>query len=260
MNKLASTFFGTLLLASMSTYVQADEKATEKATEQANDKSNEYSGWGNIHLDYQNWGDSDFTQALIGIEGGMNFSWGEMFGFYDFEGIDRDSGEQTATYSLQAHTYLGDSGASLFTKVYSSHGTEIKETNSFLGLGYTDIKGDGWWFTPWVAGNYTTVYNEFAETTNVNGFNGATIGWSAGYAFEAFGEQFILTNWNEIEMFRNDEYADNNYGSTGLNGGLNIGWNITENINATIMYRYVYNKLGYDGYGNILIYRLAYMF
>ncbi|WEM44937.1 outer membrane protein OmpK (plasmid) [Photobacterium sp. DA100] len=226
--------------------------------------ANEYSGWGNLHFDYQAWGhgvsDSEFDQALIGIEGGLNFEWGELFGFYDFEGLDRNSGEQTATYNLQAHTYIGNSGASVFSKVYSSHGTEIKETNSFLGFGYTDISGGGWWFTPWVAGNYTTVYNEFAEITNVNGFNGATFGWSAGYVFEAFGKPFLLSNWTEIEMFRNDEYAHNNYGRTGVNGGLNLGMDITKNINATVMYRYYYNKLGADGYGDIMIYRLAYKF
>lgn len=225
---------------------------------------NTYSGWGNLHIDWQEWGhgasDSDFSQGLIGVEGGMNFEWGEVFGFYDFEGIDRDSGQQTATMNLQAHTYLTDSGLSLFTKVYNTQGTEIKETNSFLGLGYTEIKGDGWWFTPWLAANYTTVYNEFAPITNTNGFNGATLGWSAGYVFDAFGESFILSNWTEIEMARSDEYALNNYGDTGVNGGLNLGWNITKDISATVMYRYYYNKLGNDGYGDILIYRIAYNF
>ncbi|MGF1684745.1 outer membrane protein OmpK [Photobacterium minamisatsumaniensis] len=223
-----------------------------------------YSGWGNIHYDYQAWGhgvtESDFSQSLVGIEGGFNFEWGEVFGFYDFEGLDRDSGEQTATMSLQAHTYLGDSGLSLFTKVYSTQGKEIKETNNFLGFGYVGIGGDGWWFTPWLAGNYTTVYNEFAETTNSNGFNGATLGWSAGYAFEAFGQSLLLSNWTEVEFLRNDDYAQNNNGESGINGGLNLGWNITDDINATLMYRYYYNKLGADGYGDILIYRLAYMF
>ena len=78
--------------------------------------------------------------------------------------------------------------------------------------------------------------------------------------FEAFGKPFLLSNWTEIEMFRNNEYAHNNYGSTGVNGGLNLGMDITKNINATVMYRYYYNKLGADGYGDIMIYRLAYKF
>ncbi|UPR29115.1 hypothetical protein IS519_13390 [Vibrio crassostreae] len=247
MKKLYSTLLASALFASPAI---------------AEDKT--YSGWGNLHIDWQEWGhgtsDSDFSQGLIGIEGGLNFEWGEVFGFYDFEGIDRDSGQQTATMNLQAHTYLGESDFSVFTKVYSTQGTEIKETNNFLGFGYTGIGGNGWWFTPWLAGNYTTVYNEFAPTTNTNGFNGGTLGWSAGYVFDAFGESFILSNWTEIEMGRSDEYAENNYGKTGVNGGLNLGWNITNDISATVMYRYYHNKLGNDGYGDILIYRLAYNF
>lgn len=223
-----------------------------------------YSAWGNLHLDYQAWdhgvADNDFKQTLIGIEGGLNFSWGEFFGFYDFENIDKDSGEQGSTMSLQNHYYLGDSNFSLFSKVYSTQSPAIKETNSFLGFGYTDIGGDGWWFTPWVAANYTNVRNDFNVITDFNGLNGATVGWSAGYVFEFMGEDLLLTNWNEIELFRADDYATNNNGSTGLNGGLNLGWNITNNINATIMYRYYHNKLGADGYGDILIYRLAYTF
>ncbi len=224
----------------------------------------EYSGWGNIHLDYQDWGhgttDSDFTQALVGIEGGLNFEWGELFGFYDFENIDKDSGEQGATMSLQSHVYLGDTDFSLFGKVYSSQSPAIKETNNFLGFGYTAIGGNGWWFTPWVAANYTNVRNDFNKTPDFNGFNGGTVGWSAGYVFEAFGQSLMLTNWTEIELFRDDVYGDNNYGTTGVNGGLNLGWNITDLVNATVMYRYYHNKLGADGYGDILIYRLAYMF
>ncbi|WP_428432701.1 outer membrane protein OmpK [Photobacterium profundum] len=95
--------------------------------------------------------------------------------------------------------------------------------------------GDGWWFTPWIAANYTNVRNDFNVITNFNGFNGATVGWSAGYVFEFMGEDLLLTSWNEIELFRADDYATNNNGSTGLNGSLNLGWNITNNINATIM-------------------------
>ena len=48
-------------------------------------------GWGNIHFDYQSWDagvkDLEYEQALIGIEGGIGFDWGEMYGFYDFENI-----------------------------------------------------------------------------------------------------------------------------------------------------------------------------
>ncbi|EMK3499862.1 TPA: hypothetical protein KDY14_003655 [Vibrio parahaemolyticus] len=227
-------------------------------------EDNTYSAWGNVHFDWQEWGhgysDSDFSQGLIGIEGGLNFKWGEFFGFYDYEGIDRDSGYQTATMNLQSHVYLGNSDFTVFGKVYSTQGTEIKEQNNFIGFGHVGIGGDGWWFKPWIGANYSTVYNEFAPNTNVNGFNGGTLGWSAGYVFNAFDKTFILSNWNEYEFARNTEYSENNYGDSGVNGGLNLGVNLTDHFSATIMYRYYYNKLGSDGYGDILIYRLAYNF
>ncbi|ANQ28962.1 MULTISPECIES: outer membrane protein OmpK [Vibrio harveyi group] len=221
-------------------------------------------GWGNVHYDYQYWNqgaeDIDFKQALIGIEGGATFSWGQVYGFYDYEGIDKDSGEQGQTMNGDMHVYLGDTGASLFLKAYSSQSPHIKEINQFIGAGYTDLKGDGWWFTPWIGRQYINMRNDFGPNTDINGRNGFSIGWNAGYAFEAFGESFLLTNWHETELDRNDKYAENNGGSTGVNGGLNLTWNMTDEISTTVMYRYFYNKLGNDDYGDILIYRIAYNF
>lgn len=221
-------------------------------------------GWGNIHFDYQSWDagvqDLEYEQALIGIEGGMGFDWGEMYGFYDFENILDDEGNQGQTANGEIHTYLWDTGASLFTKVYSSQSPDFKETNQFIGLGYTKLKGDGWWFKPWIARQYITAHNNFGPSYDVDGLNGFTIGWNAGYAFKLFNQDFLLSNWNEIELDRNDDYAANNYSHNGLNGGLNITWKITNHISTTVMYRYFYNKLGADGYGDILIYRLAYDF
>lgn len=221
-------------------------------------------GWGNIHFDYQSWDagvkDLEYEQALIGIEGGMGFNWGEMYGFYDFENILDDEGNQGQTMNGEIHTYLWDTGASLFTKVYNSQSPDFKETNQFIGFGYTDLKGDGWWFKPWIARQYITAHNNFGPAHDINGLNGFSIGWNGGYAFKMFNQDFLLSNWNEIELERNDDYAANNNGHEGLNGGLNLTWRITNHISTTFMYRYFYNKLGADGYGDILIYRLAYDF
>lgn len=71
-----------------------------------------------------------------------------MYGFYDFENILDDEGNQGQTANGEIHTYLWKTGASLFTKVYNSQSPNFKETNQFIGLGYTDLKGDGWWFKP----------------------------------------------------------------------------------------------------------------
>lgn len=219
-------------------------------------------GWGNIHFDYQDWNagftDLNYKQALVGVEGGIGFNWGEMYGFYDYENITGKRGEQGQTANGETHIYLGDSGVSLFGKVYNSQSPDFKETNQFLGLGYTDLKGDGWWFKPWIARQYITAHNNFGPAYDVNGLNGFSIGWNAGYAFKFLEQDFLLSNWNEIELDRNDDYASNNFGHEGLNGGLNLTWKITDHISTTVMYRYFYNKLGADGYGDILIYRIAY--
>lgn len=221
-------------------------------------------GWGNIHFDYQSWDsgvkDLEYEQALIGIEGGMGFDWGEMYGFYDYENILDKEGNQGQTANGEIHTYLWSSGASIFTKVYNSQSPDFKETNQFIGLGYTDIKGDDWWFKPWIARQYITAHNNFGPVYDINGLNGFTIGWNAGYAFTLFNQDLLFTNWNEIELDRNDDYTANNSVREGLNGGLNITWKLTNHISTTFMYRYFYNKLGADGYGDILIYRLAYDF
>ncbi|MEX5409526.1 hypothetical protein GV764_04710 [Atlantibacter hermannii] len=221
-------------------------------------------GWGNLHFDYQSWDagvkDLEYEQSLVGIEGGIGFDWGEMYGFYDFENILDDEGNQGQTANGEIHTYLWDTGASLFTKVYNSQSPDFKETNQFIGLGYTDLKGEGWWFKPWIARQYITAHNNFGPAYDINGLNGFTIGWNGGYAFKLFNQDFLFSNWNEIELERNDDYASNNFGHEGLNGGLNLTWKITNHISTTFMYRYFYNKLGADGYGDILIYRLAYDF
>ncbi|HFD2949963.1 TPA: outer membrane protein OmpK [Klebsiella pneumoniae] len=221
-------------------------------------------GWGNVHFDYQSWDsgfkDLEYEQALIGVEGGVGFDWGEMYGFYDYENILDKEGNQGQTMNGESHVYLGESGFSLFGKVYNSQSPNFKETNQFLGLGYTALKGDGWWFKPWIGRQYITAHNNFGPAHDINGLNGFSIGWNAGYAFKLLKQDFLLSNWNEIELDRNDDYASNNFGHEGLNGGLNLTMKLTDNISTTFMYRYFYNKLGADGYGDILIYRIAYDF
>ncbi|MBV7406920.1 outer membrane protein OmpK [Enterobacter sp. ENT03] len=222
-------------------------------------------GWGNIHFDYQSWDsgvkDLEYEQALVGIEGGAGFDWGEMYGFYDYENILRNEKEHGQTMNGETHYYLWDTGASLFGKVYNSQSPNFKETNQFIGIGYTALKGDGWWFKPWIARQYINAHSNFGPAYDINGYNGFSIGWNAGYAFTFLSQNFLLSNWNEIELERNEDYAANNSGGEeGLNGGLNLTWKITDHISTTVMYRYFYNKLGADGYGDILIYRLAYDF
>ncbi|VEB50733.1 Nucleoside-specific channel-forming protein Tsx [Salmonella enterica subsp. enterica] len=75
-----------------------------------------------------------------------------------------------------------------------------------------------------------------------------------------FGEDFVLSDWNEIELDRNDAYTEQQFGRNGLNGGLTLAWKFYPRWKATVTYRYFANKLGYDGYGDQMIYMVGYSF
>ncbi|WP_289237735.1 outer membrane protein OmpK, partial [Escherichia coli] len=63
-----------------------------------------------------------------------------------------------------------------------------------------------------------------AKYGQTNGWNGYVVGWTAVLPFTLFDEKFVLFNWNEIELDRNDAYAEQQFGRNGLNGGLTIAW------------------------------------
>ena len=45
--------------------------------------------------------------------------------------------------------------------------------------------------------------------------------------YSLFDEKFVLSNWNEIELDRNDAYTEQQFGRNGLNGGLTIAWKVS---------------------------------
>ncbi|KEQ13863.1 hypothetical protein GZ77_16525 [Endozoicomonas montiporae] len=221
-------------------------------------------GWAKLKYDYQalDHGTENVNrpnQQLLGIEGGSAFDWGEFYGFYDLEGIDRNSANRNQVVNLEAHYYLADTGLSLFGKVYSINSTHNNETNQFLGLGYTGLQGNNWWFKPWLASHYVNVNNEF-DNLKYSGFNGLALGWTAAYRFNVGSQNFFLGNWNEIEFERNGKYARANHGKTGVNGAVSLGWNATDKISLELAYRYFHNKLGYNNLGDAIVYRVAYSF
>ncbi|MCL9773176.1 outer membrane protein OmpK [Vibrio methylphosphonaticus] len=237
-------------------------------------------GFGGVYLDHQSW-DHGFSpvndnvgdqrnQFVLGLEGGAGFTWGEIYGFYDRESVEKNSSEQKNSMKGSAHVYLGDSGVSLYGQFYHHDNPGQSETNRVLGVGYTALQGDNWFFKPWVGVHDITSWDSYSAQDgyeNVNGNNGYMAGWTARYGFNAFGQNFSFVNWNEIEFDRNDEYAHNQGGKTGLNGALLFNWHATENVTAAIQYRYFQNKLGVWGssgnqqhYGDAIIYRMQYNF
>ncbi len=234
-------------------------------------------GFGNVYLDHQSWDHGpnpikdgkdgkDRNQYVVGIDGGAGFTWGELYGFYDYENIGKSGEDRKASLKGTAHVYLGDSGMSLYGQVYNHDNANQSEQNRVLGLGYTALQGDNWFFKPWVGVHEITSWDQFGTYQNVNGANGYMAGWTARYAFQAFGQNFSLVNWNEIEFDRNDQYATNQGGKNGINGAAILFWHVTDQFSTAVQYRYFNNKLGVYGqgqgqhYGDALIYRVQYSF
>ncbi|WP_370603432.1 hypothetical protein [Citrobacter braakii] len=95
-------------------------------------------GWGNIHFDYQSWDagvkDLEYEQALIGIEGGIGFDWGEMYGSYDFDNILDDEGNQGQTANGEIHTYLWKPVPAYLQKSITRKVPTLKRRINLLGL------------------------------------------------------------------------------------------------------------------------------
>ncbi|USD64709.1 outer membrane protein OmpK [Vibrio sp. SCSIO 43136] len=233
-------------------------------------------GFGGMYVDHQSWDHgpnaiknaNDRNQFVVGIEGGAGFTWGELYGFYDYESVEKSSDKRKASVKGQAHVYLGDTGASLYAQVYNHDNAQQSEQNRVIGLGYTKLTGDNYWFKPWVGVHEVNAWSNFGfGDFNFNGMNGYMAGWSAGYSFQAMGQNFTLVNWNEIEFDRADAYAEEMGAKTGLNGAAMLIWNVTDNFSTGLTYRYFQNKLGVkkalndgEAYGDALIYRVQYNF
>ncbi|NOI14678.1 outer membrane protein OmpK [Vibrio hepatarius] len=234
-------------------------------------------GFGSMYADYQVWDhgfgndDDNFggeiddrNQLVIGIEGGAAFDWGQIYGFYDYEGVDRSGDDRGASTKGTIHYNLTDSGVSLYAQVYNTDADKsaFHEQNRVLGLGYTGLKGDGWAFTPFIGVHQI-------NSGDISGSNGGMFGYVGYYNFDLAGQNFTFATWNELEFARNDDYSDlqstdfisgDGSESWGLNGSLNLLWNFHQDWSAGVLYRYTVNKLARKDYQDLVIYRLQYNF
>ncbi|ELM6647618.1 hypothetical protein Q2Y22_001493 [Vibrio vulnificus] len=227
-------------------------------------------GFGSMYADYQVWDhgfgndDSNFgqkiserNQAVIGIEGGAAFDWGQIYGFYDYEGVDRAGDDRGASAKGTIHYNLTDSGVSLYAQVYNTDkdkGPVLHEQNRVAGFGYTGLKGEGWGFTPFIG------IHQINTEGGISGNNGGMLGWVGYYNTDIAGQNFTFSTWGEYEFARNDDYAAIQGGDWGLNGSINALWNFHKDWSAGVLYRYTVNKLAREGYEDLVIYRLQYNF
>ena len=199
--------------------------------------------------------------AYLELEGGAGFSWGEMYGFFDWENPfnarhDEPGSEQRYTFKNTNRIYLADTGFNLYTHVYGTYGSPDRRNFHDLmllyGVGY-NLKLDSFWYKPFIAKRYT-------DQTYYSGNNGYVFGWVAGYDFSLGGQNFALTNWNEYEFDRKGKYAAGNGGTDGLNGAVALWWKAVPSVTAGVQYRYADNKLGESFLQDGIIYSLKYNF
>lgn len=79
--------------------------------------------------------------GYLELEGGANFSWGEMYGFFDWENFyndrhDKPGSEQRYTFKNTNRIYLGDTGFNLYLHAYGTYGS-ANRVNSMTICSFT---------------------------------------------------------------------------------------------------------------------------
>ncbi len=223
-------------------------------------------GFSNVYTDYLTWtsgagaydgidvSESRDDHIAIGIEAGAGFNWGEIYGFYEYEKLNKGSDDRSTAFKVTAHYKLFDN-VSLYGHVYDLVDNRFGgEQNRVIGIGYLGLTGKDYWFKPWIG-----VHDVSREVeTGVSGLNGGMLGWTAGWNVDLGGQKLLITNWNEFEFGRSDEYQIAvNTKSNGVNGGLSLWYDLSPRVYTGLTYRYYSNKLGVDGFGDALILRLG---
>lgn len=251
-------------------------------------------GFANMYYDYQKWdhelgsnnsGKSDWNddhdsfertekrnQAVIGIDGGAGFDWGEIYGFYDNEDIAHGArSDWGQSHKVNVHYHFSNlvndvfggnmehTDWGLYWQAYDVDDHGFDETNRVWGIGYTGLAGNGWWWKPWIGVHHVNSNLAF-NGGDTEGFNGGMAGWTGGYLFNIGEQKFTLVNWHEMEFERMSEYAESQGGHFGVNGGLVLLWNVTDHWSTGFTVRYTYNKLGINNFNNFMIYRIQYSF
>lgn len=222
-------------------------------------------GWGDVSVNYLDWSQgtedrnggfkNDFM--FLELEGGAGFTWGELYGFADFEFQDSTpAGDSAMAMSTKGSIAVktGVKELRFYAQTYSTENQGFHARNTVAGLSY-NLSGDNWFFNPWVGFHYTNTVG-FAD------MNGGMAGWVGGYNFKLGEQNFSITNWHETEFARKDAYLATNGETDDLsyNGALAFWWKSQSNVDLGIQYRYAHNKLGQAKTDNAVIYTVKYNF
>jgi len=192
---------------------------------------------------------SDFN--YLELEGGGQFTWGELYGFFDLENFDMNAHQMRTAEKGVARYYLGQTGFSLYGHVYEFDKAAFSDQVRVIGLGY-QLTGQGWWFKPFLGINEVT-------QTYFTGMNGYMTGWTAGYSFKIGQHSFLLSSWHEMRFARQDTAIYQRV-PVGQNGAAGIWWTYIPQITVGAQWRYAMNELGTPGYVGAGIASLKYNF
>lgn len=223
--------------------------------------------YGKISARYGDWNkgfvnvDRGEVWSIVG-DFGAEFDRGEFASFYESNVLNHAvEGRNHVTQFLGHYRPIEGSDFTVMTKLYMSMENKFgDELNMMYGVGYLGLKEKSWFIKPYIAiHNLSSDYNS-KKYGQASGFNGYVLGWVAAYNFELFKEKFAISDWNEIEFDRNDAYAQQQGGKTGLNGAVTLTWKFIPRWTASVSYRYFDNKLGWDRYGDRINYIVGYEF
>jgi hypothetical protein len=199
-------------------------------------------GFGNLSGNYLAWDQSTKDKSTkkdfgyLELEGGAQFDWGDLYGFFDIENFDRAGKEVRTANKGAVHYYFSESKLGIYAQQYTFQSLGFSEQNRVVGLAYT-FEGTGW-FVKMFLGLHDIVQ------TYYSGPNGYMGGWIFGYNFNWLNQKFSIFDWHEIEFGRDETVAQGNGGSAGVNGALSIWWLGNDKITPGIQRRYATNKLG----------------
>ncbi len=232
-------------------------------------------GWGDVSLNYLDWSNgtedrnggykNDFM--FLELEGGAGFTWGELYGFADFEFQDQNPTSYSDGIAVSTKGSIavktGFKELRVYAQTYETANQGFHVRNTVGGVSY-NLSGDAWFFNPWVGVHYTNTSDSIAdgEKDGFAGFNGGMFGWVGGYNFNLGGQSFSITNWHETEFARDSDYLKVNGETDDLsyNGALAAWWNVTPAVSTGVQYRYAHNKLGQSATDNAIIYTVKYNF
>lgn len=189
--------------------------------------------------------------SYLEIEGGAQFSWGEVYGFFDYENIGKAGTDVRTAAKGSLNYYLLETPLSIYLHVYDFNADGFAEQNRVVGLGYS-FDGNGWFFKPFLG------FHDVSQTF-FSGPNGYMAGWVVAYNFKISSQLFMIADWHEFEFDRANEYAAGQGGKRyGHNGALSLWWNAPHNLSPGLQWRYATDKLGTPGTLGALITTLKY--